>query len=43
MTGRAIGGNIPFEINCIGPTKGKDDNAVENGRFPRIARPKELQ
>ena len=29
MTGRAILGNIPFKIDCIGPTKGRDDTEVE--------------
>ena len=37
MTGRAIQGNIPFKVDRIGPTKGKDDTEVENGIFPRIA------
>ena len=36
MTGRAIQGNFPFEIDCIGPTKGRDDTEVENGIFPHI-------
>ena len=40
MTGRAIRGNIVFEIDHIGPTKGRDDTEVENGIFPRIAHPK---
>ena len=39
MTGRAIQGNIRFKIDRIGPTEGKDDTEVENGIFPRIARP----
>ena len=44
MTGRAIRGkNILFEIDRIGPTKGRGDTEVENGIFPRIARPEELQ
>ena len=38
MTGRAIQGDIPFEIDCIGPTEGRDDTEVENGIFPRIER-----
>ena len=41
MTGRAIHGNILFEIKHIAPTKGRDDTEVENGIFPRIARPEE--
>ena len=43
MTGRAIRWNIPFEIDRIGPTEGRDDAEIENGIFHRIARPKELQ
>ena len=43
MTWRAIRGNIPFEIDRIGPTEGRDDTEVENGIFPHIARPEELQ
>ena len=27
-------GNIPFEIDRIGPTKGRDDTEFENGIFP---------
>ena len=39
MTGRAIRGNILFEIDRIGPTEGgRDDTEVENGIFPPIAR-----
>ena len=41
--GRAIQGNIPFQIDRIGLTEGRDDTEVENGIFPRIARPEELQ
>ena len=37
MTGRVIQGNIPFEINRIGPIAGRDDTEVENGKFPQIA------
>ena len=43
MTGRAIQGNILFEIDHIGPTEGRDYTEVENGIFPHIARPEELQ
>ena len=43
MTGRAIWGNIPFEIDRIDPTEGRNDTEVENGMFPRIDQPKELQ
>ena len=43
MTGRAIQGNSLFEIDRIGPTKGKDDTEAENGIFPHIARLEELQ
>ena len=43
MTGRAVQGNIPFEIDLIGPTEGRDDTEIENGIFLRIARPEELQ
>ena len=42
MTGRAIQGNIPFEIDHISPIEGRDDTEVEN-IFPPIAQPKELQ
>ena len=42
MTGRAIRGNLPFEIDRIGPTKGRDDTEVENGIFPRIARTEDM-
>ena len=42
-TGRAIRGNIPSEIDHIGPTEGRDDTEVENGIFPRTAQPEELQ
>ena len=41
MTGRAIQGNIPFKIDRISPTEGRDDTEVENGIFPRIARPED--
>ena len=37
MTGRVIQGNILFEIDCIGPTDGRDDTEVKNGILPRIA------
>ena len=43
MTGRAIPGNILFEIDRIGLTKGRDNTEVENGIFPRIASPDEFQ
>ena len=43
MTERGMQGNIPFEINHIGLTEGRDNTEVENGIFPRIARPEELQ
>ena len=43
MIGRAIWWNILFEIDCIGPTEGRDDAEIENGIFHCIARPKELQ
>ena len=43
MTGRVIWGNISFEIDRIGPTEGRDDTEIENGIFPHIARPEELQ
>ena len=36
MTGRAIRGDIPFEIDSIGPTEGRDDTEVEYGILPRI-------
>ena len=36
-------GNILFEIDSISPTEGRDDTEVENGIFPRITRPEELQ
>ena len=42
MTGKAIQENIPFEIDRIGPTEGRDDTEIENRIFPSIARPKEL-
>ena len=35
MTVRAILGNIPFKIDHIGPTEGRDNTEVENGIFPR--------
>ena len=38
LTGRAIQGNILFEIDRIGPTEGRDDTEVENRIFSRIAR-----
>ena len=38
----AILGNVPFEIDRIGPTGGRDNTEVKNGIFPRIARPKEF-
>ena len=41
MTGRAIWGNIPFEIDRIGLTEGRDDTEGENGIFPPIDRPEE--
>ena len=41
MTGRAIWGNIPFEIDRISLTEGRDDTEGENGRFPPIDRPEE--
>ena len=31
---------IPFKIDCICPTKGRDNTEVENGTFPNIARAK---
>ena len=37
MTGRAIRGNILFEIDRIGLTEERDETKVENGIFPRIA------
>ena len=40
MTGRAIWGDIPFEIDRIGPTEGKDDTEVENGIFPSLPNPR---
>ena len=40
MTGRAIQRNIPFEIDRIGPTKGRDDTEVENGIFPVLPDPR---
>ena len=43
MTGRAIRGDILFEIDRVGLTEGRDDTEVENGIFPRIARHEELQ
>ena len=43
MTGRAIQGNIMFEIDGVSPTERKDDSEVENRIFPSIARPEELQ
>ena len=43
ITGKAIRGNIPFKIDYIGLTEGRDDTEVWNGIFPRIARPEELQ
>ena len=43
MTGRAVQGNIPFEIDRISPTEGRDDTEIENAIFPCIARPEELQ
>ena len=36
-------GKYSVEIDCIGPTKGRDDTKVEKSIFPHIARPKELQ
>ena len=36
MTGRAIQGNIPFEIDRISPTEGRDDTEVENGLLPDL-------
>ena len=42
MTRRARRGNIQFEIDRIDPTEVRDDTEVENGIFPRIARPEEL-
>ena len=36
ITGRAILGYIPFEINRISLTEGRDDTEAENGIFPRI-------
>ena len=43
MPGRAIRGDILFEIDRVGLTEGRDDTEVENGIFPRIARHEELQ
>ena len=39
MTGRVVQGNIPFKIDRIGPTEGRDDTKVENPVLPdpRIA------
>ena len=34
LTGRAIRGNIPFEIDHIGPTEGRDDTEVKNPILP---------
>ena len=42
ITGRAIRGDILFEIDRIGPTEGRDDAEVENGIFPHITRPEEI-
>ena len=41
--GKAIRGNIPFEIDRISPTEGRDDTEVGNEDiiFPHIARPEE--
>ena len=36
ITGRAIQGNIPVEIDYIGPIEVRDDTEVENGIFSRI-------
>ena len=36
-------GDILFKIDRIDPTKGRVDTEVENGKFPPIARLKELQ
>ena len=43
MTGRAIQGNIMFEIDGISLTERRDDSEVENRIFPSLARPEELQ
>ena len=43
MTGRAIQGNIMFEIDGVSPTERRDDSEVENRIFPSIDRPEELQ
>ena len=44
ITGKAIRGNISFEIDRISPTEGRDDTEVENENiiFPHIARHEEL-
>ena len=34
MTGRAILGNIPFKIDHVSPTEGRDDTEVENRILP---------
>ena len=36
MTGGQYGEIFCFEIDCIGPTEGRDDTEVENGIFPCI-------
>ncbi len=39
LEGNHIQGNIPFKIDHIGPTKGRQDTEIENGIFPHIVRP----
>ena len=43
ITGREIQGNIPLEIDRINLTEGRGDTEFENGIFPHIVRPEELQ
>ena len=43
MAGRAIWGHNPFGIDRISSTEGRDDTQDENGIFPPIARPEQLQ
>ena len=40
MTGRAIQGNIPFKIDRIGPTKGRQDTEIKNRIFPILPDPR---
>ena len=40
MTGRAIRENIPFQIDRISPTIGRDDTEVEMEYFPVLPDPR---